>query len=265
MNSDKYVVDGKQVDLLDEKWDVLVILDGCRYDIFKELYPDVLQYTGTLKQARTFSANSQEWLHNNFYGKDCSNIIYVQPAIRFHEFLPAQNFFKVVMTWETGWDSKYGTIPPQDTTDIALEWMKRYPKKRFIIHYEQPHDPFLSYDVPEKTQAFEITEHQKKITARDTILKYLNIFFSQERTWRLQKRFGLWIGTTGELWFKYGWEGIRKGYEENLKLALAHVNRLIEKYPTKRFTIAADHGELLGENGRFGHGGIKFKEVIEVP
>lgn len=89
---------------------------------------------------------------------------------------------------------------------------------------------------------------------------------SEEDVWRLGKKLGVepqWM--LAKIWYKYGREGIIKGYREDLKLALRHVKKLLARYPTKHFVITADHGERLGENGNYRHQGNRDKEVIEVP
>jgi glucan phosphoethanolaminetransferase (alkaline phosphatase superfamily) len=44
------------------------------------------------------------------------------------------------------------------------------------------------------------------------------------------------------------------------------VEELFDKAPKNTYvTITADHGELFGESGFFGHGPIMHKKVYEVP
>ena len=44
------------------------------------------------------------------------------------------------------------------------------------------------------------------------------------------------------------------------------LEELFDKVPRKTYiTITADHGELFGEAGYFGHGPIQHKKVLEVP
>ena len=61
-------------------------------------------------------------------------------------------------------------------------------------------------------------------------------------------------------------KGIRNAYKENLEVVLESVAELLE-HISGRILITADHGEYLGENGRYGHG---FKvprrpPIVEVP
>jgi len=44
------------------------------------------------------------------------------------------------------------------------------------------------------------------------------------------------------------------------------VEELFDLAPKNTYvTITADHGELFGEEGYFGHGPIQHKKVLEVP
>lgn len=44
------------------------------------------------------------------------------------------------------------------------------------------------------------------------------------------------------------------------------VEELFDLVPRKTYvTITADHGELFGEDGYFGHGPIQHQKVFEVP
>jgi glucan phosphoethanolaminetransferase (alkaline phosphatase superfamily) len=44
------------------------------------------------------------------------------------------------------------------------------------------------------------------------------------------------------------------------------VEELFDTVPKDTYiTITADHGELFGEDGYFGHGPVQHKKVLEVP
>ena len=69
---------------------------------------------------------------------------------------------------------------------------------------------------------------------------------------------------------EYGIDGLREAYRENLRLVLDQAmvlcRELLADAPSKRIVIAADHGELLGENGDFSHrGGCDNPLLLEVP
>jgi hypothetical protein len=66
----------------------------------------------------------------------------------------------------------------------------------------------------------------------------------------------------------YGIRGLIRAYIINLKLVLENVAILVQNIltdnPKARIVITSDHGELLGENGKFGHG-IEHPIVRVIP
>jgi len=244
-------IEGKNVDTLQEDWCILIILDACRYDIFKKVYKDILVKDGVLSKAGTNSAGTEEWMHNNFLGRDCSDIIYIDPIIMFDMFLPGHNFFKVDKVWKTRWDYEYGTIMPKDMTDSALEQIKRHPKKRFIIHYHQPHPPYL---LPEFKGIDTIATPelvQKNIRENKTKNREIHCFIQgnirkilgAERAWKLLIRLGITPRDgMGKIYKIHNMDGIIRGYTENLKMVLKDVNRLIDNYNGK-IVITSDHSK----------------------
>ena len=71
----------------------------------------------------------------------------------------------------------------------------------------------------------------------------------------------------------------RRQFFDNAKLeelrqrqiaAVCHLDRVVEELfdlvpPNTWITITADHGELFGEDGFFGHGPVQHEKVYEVP
>lgn len=246
-------VEDNNIDLLKANWKVLVILDACRYDIFKQMYADIIHHKSKLKKAKTFSSGTQEWMSKNFYNEDCSDIIYMDPIVMFNKFIPRHNFFKVVMVWKKKWNYEYGTIMPQDMTDITLEQIKQHPEKRFIVHYHQPHAPYLlpeflgmgEIDTPEKIQQ-SIKENKKKNKDLPHFLQgNMKKILGNERAWNWLIRLGMEpLDYYGKIYKLYGEEGLVRGYTETLKLVLDDVNRLIEACDRK-IVITSDHSKNL--------------------
>ena len=186
-------IDGEDIDLLKKDWGVLIILDACRYDIFSEVYRPILKKKGVLKKAITHCSGTKEWMVGNIYNKDCGDIIYVDPIVMFDNFVPKHNFFKVEMVWKKYWDYDYGTINPKDMTDVAIELIKKNPEKRFIIHYHQPHPPYLLTEylgledviTPEKI----IKAVNENINPHNTFSHFfqgnLKRFLGHERAWKI--------------------------------------------------------------------------------
>ena len=269
----------KQTELIQKRdWDILIVLDACRYDIFKEMSQKIL---GKSKVTKMISPATQtvEWLDKTFKEQDFSDVIYVSsnPFVNSKGIIPEQggysfngknHFKKIVDVWDTGWNPDISTVHPLDVNKAAIVSMDVRPKFRYIIHYMQPHSPYIFYGGL-KTHMHPVQNMQKNLnppTDLSIFSKIANKFLSQETIWKIGKSLGrtpTW--DLGKLWFKYGQEGIEKGYREDLKLVLNHVKKLIKLYPKKKIIITADHGERLGEKGNYGHGGKRDKAVIEIP
>ena len=145
--------------------------------------------------------------------------------------------------WDYGWDDALKTVPPEQVTNAALDTLKSFPEKRMIIHYMQPHHPYIA---------------DKELLEMD------------EGTWHTLEG-GLWGGQNmitplrlarrGELPV----ERIKKAYEENLRIVMKEVRRLARELPG-RVALTADHGEAFGEFGHYGHGGhLRMEALVKVP
>lgn len=120
------------VDVFEEDWDSLIVLDTCRYDLFarRSTLP------GTLEKRRSRGSGTVEFLHGNVADRDLRDTVYVtaNPQLyRYRDELNAQ-FHEVIYVWmEDGWDEEYGTVLPETMTEYAREAAKRYPNKRLLF------------------------------------------------------------------------------------------------------------------------------------
>jgi len=239
------IVSHTGVRVVEEDWDYLIVLDACRYDVFKE----VNTIPGRLERKISLGSCTTEWLIKNFPGY-YEDIVYVSanPRISHVEidgFRGTDHFYKVIHVWDFGWDEELGTVPPDIVTDTALEVVEKYPDKRIIIHYMQPHAPWIG---------------ETRLTAKD-----LGISFKSAIEWfRNSGKISPW-GLFGKAVDVVGLDFIRKAYRDNLKLVLKEVKRLVDKLEGK-IVITSDHGECFGEKFIIEHpGGIYIRELVEVP
>lgn len=131
------------VRVMEEEWDYLIVLDACRYDAFKRLN----DLPGKLEKRISRGSSTEEWLRKNFTGY-YEDTVYISgnpfvSEIEIRDFNAGDHFFKIEEVWKYGWDEHLGTTPPGEVTKAALRLDKEFPKKRKIIHYLQPHDPFI--------------------------------------------------------------------------------------------------------------------------
>ena len=244
-------IDGEKVNLLKQDWDVLIIIDATRYDVFEELHKSILHKKGVLKKAKTFASCTFDWMNGNLNNKDCSDIIYIDPIIMFENYVPQNNFFHIEKVWKTKWDYKYGTILPESITDSALDLMKKHKDKRFIVHYHQPHPPIL---LPN------FLKIRTRITTPDKVLRRVDKedenptkdiphfiqgnmrrFLGSENAWNILIKLGIEpLDGAGQMYKHLGKEEMIRGYKENLKLVLKDINRIIDSQ-NKKIVITADH------------------------
>lgn len=265
----------KQKDLIyNSDWDILIILDACRYDIFQEEVGEFMQ--GDLKPVRSEGANTANFLKNTF-DDALENTIYVSssPWVNSTDFGPfeaSKYFDKVTDSWAENWNERYGTVLPSDILSEASELIDEENEKRVIIHLMQPHEPYIPFleendmkrDISGKNFRGEDTDNPNASKLKKNMISIglnlhpllvkiaefsdsiSNIFFSQ-----LFNR-GL-IGTgPGSVAIKTGKRGLRKEYRKNLRLALSELEGFVEQFE-EDIVITADHGELLGENNEYGH------------
>lgn len=212
-------------------WKYLIILDACRYDAFEKIYKDYL--SGDLKKIYSRTSNTKEFFDQNFSDK-YPTMLYVASnpnLVRNKRLIDA--FFKIDHVWDYGWNDKAGIVMPKEVTDAALEDIKEYPKKKLIIHYMQPHAPYVG-----KKKITFSTELSKNVAKINDAVIY-------DKTISIKE--------------------LKEAYESNLHCALSEIKRLVDSVKGT-IIITADHGEAFGENNLYFHPiGIYTKELIEVP
>lgn len=228
-------------EVVEEDWDNLVILDGCRYDLFRR--ENTVE--GRLESRTAAGSESWEYLRENFQGRRLHDTVYVTanphaPKLAEGTFHERRNLL------EDRWDEDLKTVPPDVVTEEALEVHAKYPNKRLIVHYMQPHFPFIG----ETGQAISHTGVSPGDEADDG-----------PHVWA-----GLRDGT-----LDVDEDMVYEAYRENLELALPHVRELVDALDGKS-VITSDHGNLVGERTGplpvrgYGHPrGFYTPELVTVP
>lgn len=194
-------------------WDNLIILDACRYDLFAE--ENTIK--GDLEKRHSMASNTREFFQRELT-ETYPGTVYLTANPNLHPD-DEQRFHRVVRLWETDWDEDLNTAPPDQVAETALETASEYPNKRLVVHFVQPHRPFIG----------------------DTGRR-LSEQYDQQTLWQQLNDGTISIdGTT--LW---------NAYRENLRLALPHVERLVTEFEGKT-VVTSDHGNAFGEYGVYGH------------
>lgn len=108
-----YRVEGtKSVDLMEEDWDHLIILDACRYDYFRRLYSNYL--SGELRLALSPASDTREWIKKVFRNK-YDEVVYVSANPHINSkgvdvagngFDGREHFPRIVDVWDSGWEKR---------------------------------------------------------------------------------------------------------------------------------------------------------------
>jgi len=175
-NNGKYIAE--------EKWDNLVILDACRYDAFEKRYKQ-FGLKGTLIKFTSRASSTPEFLSENFKGKYNNDIIYVTANPYVRVILGKNNtFFKVVNVWIDDWDTKNDTVLPATMINRSLEIRNKYPDKRIVFHFVQPHCPFVG-EIKDSRNFWQIALTDRNLAIRayesnlDFVLSHLKKFVEQ--------------------------------------------------------------------------------------
>jgi hypothetical protein len=209
--------------VFEREWDVLVVLDACRPDLLRSVAPDV-DFLGDVETVRSVGSSSSEWLENTFRDRpETGATVMVTGNTWTDRYLDAHAFAAVDEVWKYAWDDDHGTVPPEAVTDRAIALARERDPERLVVHYMQPHHPF----VPDPL-------------AGDDGMARTGSHSSGSNPWVLLRR--------GEVTT----DRVREAYEANLRYVLPEVEALLSNVDG-RVAITADHGNLLGEWGLYGH------------
>ena len=227
---------GRGENVMSKDWDNLIILDACRYDLFQS--SNTIQ--GELDSIYSIGSHTGEFLEKTFGGEEYLDTIYVTatPQAKLHGVDDA--VLKCIHVWENNWHEELRTVTAEDVAAKARIAQDEYPNKRLIVHFIQPHYPFIGptgRELPHRTISGE------GLTADE----------SAPSIWdRLEN---------GD----YDSETVWKAYEENLEIILPTIEDLVDDLNGKT-VVTSDHGNAFGKFGIYGHpGGVFLNELVEVP
>ncbi|WP_049910885.1 glycosyltransferase family 2 protein [Halorubrum lipolyticum] len=234
-----------------EEWDLLVVLDGCRFDMFeRQNWID-----GDLSARTSVATATPEFLERTFGGKTYDDAVYVtaNPMHRIDDWCSVDLddvFHDVIDVWETDWDDDLGTLPPAAMAAATEAARDRYPDRRIITHFVQPHYPFIG-PLGKRLDHGRMRGKQRA--------KGENSDEEEKPIWD-----ALRDGT-------YSAEPVRQAYEENLWLVLPYVRELVDALD-ETIVVTSDHGNHIGEVVTpfpvrlFGHPpGIRTPALVNVP
>lgn len=205
----------RSIDAMSADWDNLIVLDAARFDYFE----DVNTIDGSLQKEVSRGKKSWEFIKGNFVGRDLHDTVYVT-ANPFSTDIPEGTFHYIDHLHARKWDERIGTVQPEDVVEAAVEAHEQFPNKRLIIHYMQPHRPYLGETAEILRKRLDLQgygEHNEGI-----------------QIWGAIKQGDVMI------------EEIRNAYTESLEISLESIEELLDQLSGKS-VVTSDHGEMLGE------------------
>ncbi len=221
--------------LREDDWDVLIVLDACRADTFGEV-------CGIAEVVRAAGPCTPVWV------RAAGPLLQERGAVYFsanpvvdREVRKCGLGIEIVPVWENQWGrftaQQIPSVHPLSVNGVvaAHVQMGRLDGRPLVVHYVQPHSPYIG---------------------------------------AVPLAFARWGGAGGPAGGEFGeachalrrpgnavkrgditWEQLRAAYRANLELVWHAAQQLAGALPSRRIIVTADHGELLGEDGRFGHEG----------
>ena len=206
-------------------WDVLIILDACRRDEFIRLN----RLEGKLTPIEVEVSYTTAWLKTYWKGWYPYTYVSGNPVVNSKYpvlgYMPRRHIMNIIDVWDWGWDEELLTVPPWNVTKEAVKYLNR---RKVVVHYIQPHFPTIG-----KTRirmgAWKPSKPSIVLDVEDEVTP----------------------------------EKARGAHEENLKIVLREVEEnLLPHVPRgRRVVITSDHGDLLGEKGRYSHPGTPEAEA----
>lgn len=202
-------------DYLPEDWDILIILDACRYDVFEESIQDRANH-GKLSSRWSPGSATPTWVRETFGNAgELHDTVYLDSNGNYANQIEGLN--SELHAYLPQWSDKDGSredaniVPPSRMAQSLAETAHNYPNKRIIAHFVQPHTPYLG----------ENAEHiPDGPPVRDLVMDR-----------------------------QIPEEDVQKAYRENLDIALDAIEDILPELDGK-VVVSADHGELLGERIR---------------
>lgn len=213
------------IDIMAEDWDNLLVLDACRADTFESVI-GVDRFDNYERKVSRASA-TPEWMRINFADRSFGDTVYVSGNPWVSKIAP-DGFHDIKNIWLNDYDidqtqlddaatleeigiSFKETVGAKRVNKAALETAVEYPNKRTIVHYLQPHAPYVGNrdgSIKEDVPACHPGDHLRRgEVSKETMLEL---------------------------------------YEENLAYVWHHAKELAAELDGKT-VITSDHGEMFGE------------------
>lgn len=275
----------KQQKFLEEDWDYIIVLDAARYDIFEDVYEDYL--IGDLEKRESKASATPEWVTKVFDRRHNLNYFSTNPFINSiglplneigavdYDTVPSRHITNIIDLWEEDWDKELGTVRPEDVNKRVLGELDNLADRKTVIHYMQPHAPFLGrgksrinrYLQSNFSQLKENGASEGKISDKvtDTLPDIIGKLEETETAQKIGFLSSLGPSSLLEVVRNDTKQTLRRYHEENLREAMECVCELVEELEGD-VVVTSDHGEAFGEEGVWGHHiETPIPSLVEVP
>lgn len=158
--------------VFERDWDLLIVLDACRVDALHEV-ADEYDFLPEVHSIWSVGSTSIEWMALTFqeqYAAEIARTAYINgnaqfdklfqerrtpphiaaapvgPSIDTYGIVEPDDFSYVDNVYEYGFDDDHGVVLPRMMTDRAVAVGRERSPERCIVHYMQPHAPYIGAD-----------------------------------------------------------------------------------------------------------------------
>lgn len=268
---------------------VLITLDSCRYDSFVKARPKVMKTLGKIEKRWSYASWTSPSHYNFLIGlmphsspkHVYASEYYKKDFVRFNERLGLQNiefkslvprmylpsFLKDTLGYATNAMVSLPVLNPRTILNTGFDTYKlmekhndmramvqqmKFSEERPSFHLLNVGETHYPYALPDESP-----DQWPRISGVHGVFKHLDdevvggklLVRSKEKFFNTQKL-----------------EELRQRQISAVKYLDRVVEELFDTVPNNTWiTITADHGELFGEEGYFGHGPVQHEKVYEVP
>lgn len=219
----------------DRNWEILVIIDACRYDIFNQMYGEDSDIE-SLESHQSVGSKSPEWIKKTFKSQlmgDEGKVAYVT-GNPYSEKVNTSGVDVLDEVWRYAWDEE--TIHPKSIIDRGIKTYRNRNPDRLVLHLMQPHWPYRD----DSSNGFNPDE--KDSAPMETS-------FEKQRMGKISKQEHLDM------------------YKDNLNYVMGEIkDKLLRGINCEEVVITSDHGEMFGEYGIYEHREyLPFENLRKVP
>lgn len=219
--------------IYDEEWDLCVIIDACRADMFHEVADSYDWMVSESRTRRSVGAATRNWLRRTFTADRQDKMAqtdYVMGNAYADLILDADDFQTLDKVYEYAWDHEVGATPARAVTERGIDTARNGAGDRLIVHYLQPHFP----SIPDH-----LGYNMNREAFRNHSLDEGGVEWD-----------GVWPALeNGEVTAERVWEA----YRENLRYVLNEVELLLQNVDAENAILSSDHGNAFGEWWAYGH------------